>query len=507
MESVERLRGLLKCGQCGSLLELPVTLPCGNSLCYDCLKAHVASHRNITQSSGNEHDSAASEGPPSSPTSPTITAQSTRSTSFSSSSSLAARFPAYYLSDLSPQPTLQRQTFFQCPFACSSENHGFDVLRVDITLKAIIDCSKPLLEKNIVTPRSVEDMDSIIRGALSESIECQICYSIFLIPVTSHCGHTFCKSCLYRSLDHSFQCPSCRALLPPPSAISAASPNKTLQTFLATIYPDLVALRSMESDALHSRFVGPPGSTGTYIPLFICTLAFPRMPTFLHIFEPRYRLMVRRCMEGNRLFGMVVPPISGEVDNETLPCAVYGTVLEVKTVELLPDGRSLVETVGKYRFKMDMSDAAAGDEPFYYRDGYLVGRVSTFDDISQDDEKALEQEEVNQKSDQMPMDEPLGAQQTFDVANLERESTSHLIAHARDFILSLRHDSAPWLLRRVTSTYGEVPDNDAQGFCWWLASVIPVDEYEKYDLLKVRNLRHRYITLCRWINNLERQWW
>ena len=24
----------------------------------------------------------------------------------------------------------------------------------------------------------------------------------------------------------------------------------------------------------------------------------------LNIFEPRYRLMVRRCMEGNRLFGM-----------------------------------------------------------------------------------------------------------------------------------------------------------------------------------------------------------
>lgn len=32
-------------------------------------------------------------------------------------------------------------------------------------------------------------------------------------------------------------------------------------------------------------------------PIFVCTLAFPGMPTILHIFEPRYRLMVRRCLE------------------------------------------------------------------------------------------------------------------------------------------------------------------------------------------------------------------
>ena len=41
------------------------------------------------------------------------------------------------------------------------------------------------------------------------------------------------------------------------------------------------------------------------IPIFVCTISFPNVRCPLHIFEPRYRLMVRRTMEiGTRQFGM-----------------------------------------------------------------------------------------------------------------------------------------------------------------------------------------------------------
>ena len=41
------------------------------------------------------------------------------------------------------------------------------------------------------------------------------------------------------------------------------------------------------------------------IPVFVCTLGFPTVLCPLHIFEPRYRLMIRQCMEaGTRQFGM-----------------------------------------------------------------------------------------------------------------------------------------------------------------------------------------------------------
>ena len=46
---------------------------------------------------------------------------------------------------------------------------------------------------------------------------------------------------------------------------------------------------------------------GTQIPVFVCTMSFPNVTCPLHVFEPRYRLMIRRVMEnGTRQFGMCV---------------------------------------------------------------------------------------------------------------------------------------------------------------------------------------------------------
>jgi hypothetical protein len=41
------------------------------------------------------------------------------------------------------------------------------------------------------------------------------------------------------------------------------------------------------------------------LPLFVMDTVLPMQHVPLNIFEPRYRLMVRRIMEGNRRMGMV----------------------------------------------------------------------------------------------------------------------------------------------------------------------------------------------------------
>ena len=38
-------------------------------------------------------------------------------------------------------------------------------------------------------------------------------YRIVFNPITTSCGHTFCRSCLCRSFDHTPQCPVCRSSL------------------------------------------------------------------------------------------------------------------------------------------------------------------------------------------------------------------------------------------------------------------------------------------------------
>jgi Lon protease-like protein len=78
------------------------------------------------------------------------------------------------------------------------------------------------------------------------------------------------------------------------------------------------------------------------IPLFPLpnVVFFPRMPLPLHIFEPRYRTMVRDAVKGARLIGMVL--LRGEWEKDyvgTPEIFGVGTVGELARTEELPDGR------------------------------------------------------------------------------------------------------------------------------------------------------------------------
>jgi Lon protease-like protein len=103
------------------------------------------------------------------------------------------------------------------------------------------------------------------------------------------------------------------------------------------------------------------------LPLFpLSTVLFPGALLPLHVFEPRYRLLVRRCLERERPFGVVLIRTGEEVGSDADPYAI-GTEARIVGVTPLPDGRSYIVTRGERRFAVDqlISDA----EP------YLVGRV------------------------------------------------------------------------------------------------------------------------------------
>jgi uncharacterized protein len=78
------------------------------------------------------------------------------------------------------------------------------------------------------------------------------------------------------------------------------------------------------------------------IPLFPLpnVVLFPGIPLPLHIFEPRYRAMVRDAVRGSRLIGMVL--LRGDWQAQYLgnpEIFGIGTVGEIGHVEELPDGR------------------------------------------------------------------------------------------------------------------------------------------------------------------------
>lgn len=48
---------------------------------------------------------------------------------------------------------------------------------------------------------------------LSNELECPLCLKLLWEPVTTPCGHTFCKPCFLRAIDHGSKCPNCRRVL------------------------------------------------------------------------------------------------------------------------------------------------------------------------------------------------------------------------------------------------------------------------------------------------------
>jgi Lon protease-like protein len=88
------------------------------------------------------------------------------------------------------------------------------------------------------------------------------------------------------------------------------------------------------------------------LPLFpLNTVLFPGMLLPLHIFEERYREMLRDCMAGEKAFGVALIRSGSEVGAPALPHAV-GTLARIVRHQPLDDGRSHLVAQGERRFRV-----------------------------------------------------------------------------------------------------------------------------------------------------------
>ncbi|KAJ5473936.1 Zinc fingerRING-type [Penicillium sp. IBT 31633x] len=341
---------------------------------------------------------------------------------------------------------------------------------------------------------STEEQDLIhfqtLRDGLRSELDCQVCYSLILDPMTTPCGHTFCRNCVARILDHTDLCPICRRKLGMPSALQSEPLNRTVAQMVDFFFSDQIAVRR-ETSARDE--MGPDHEND--LPLFVCTLSFPTMPTFLHVFEPRYRLMIRRVVaSGNGKFGMVMYNRRGRVQPgqpDDVPFMQYGTLLMIERFEALPDGRSLVVATGVSRFKIVDSRML---------DGYYVAKTERVDDISLAEEERLESSETSAGGA-----DALLAEIVSDTP-LDSMSTQQLLLSSREFISNQRRSGAPWLHPRVMLAYGPIPI-DAARFPWWFASILPISEEDKYPILAATSVRERLKISAKWARQLEARDW
>ncbi|GAA6048305.1 hypothetical protein JCM3770_000940 [Rhodotorula araucariae] len=323
---------------------------------------------------------------------------------------------------------------------------------------------------------------------LQSECECQICFQLYHEPVTAPCGHSYCRQCLARSYDHSDKCPLCRADLPPLAYFRWQRASSTLCDVIEAALPQLAAERAaaVREDEL---------ALLAHVPIFVCTTAWPGIKSYLHIFEPRYRLMIRRALETpDKSFGMVLPLASGGPDavNE------YGTMLRITNCQMLEDGRLILETIGTHRFRLIERGVV---------DGYNVGKIERVDDVSPEQEAALERAALASNDIGGEWRDPnpaLGAGPPM-TGNVEL-STQQLMQICLDFVRTLRAGSAPWVIERLNRTVGEIPTN-AHDFSWFAAEVFPVEDHVKVALLQITSVRERLRLIVFWIEQIRSSWW
>src|ERR1035437_9006920 len=115
------------------------------------------------------------------------------------------------------------------------------------------------------------------------------------------------------------------------------------------------------------------------LPLFpLNTVLFPHMPAGLHIFEERYREMIRDCQEQGTSFGVVAIREGIEVGAAALPFTV-GTLAQIHEVEKLDDGRYKLVVAGASRFAVESLSLTRS---------YLIGTTHYLED-GRGDEDAI----------------------------------------------------------------------------------------------------------------------
>lgn len=106
------------------------------------------------------------------------------------------------------------------------------------------------------------------------------------------------------------------------------------------------------------------------LPLFpLKTVLFPGQLLPLHIFEPRYQTMIRRCLADDSQFGVVLIRAGEEVGEAVAEPHPVGTFTRIVESTHLPDGTMNIITVGTERFRIRQ---LLHDQP------YLRGEVEAF---------------------------------------------------------------------------------------------------------------------------------
>ncbi|XP_014252363.1 LON peptidase N-terminal domain and RING finger protein 3 [Cimex lectularius] len=320
-------------------------------------------------------------------------------------------------------------------------------------------------EIEITKNLQIEGRNIIVRRDMvdAEDFECVLCCRTLWRPVTTPCGHTYCLMCLDRCLDYSSNCPLCMTSLSQYLGASEKVVTEFLEVALALALPYEYALRLMTHRQEVSVLVHAPD-----VPIFVCTTAYPTVSCPLFVFEPRYRLMVRRAIEsGGRQFGIAA---CTHQHNGVKRYAEYGTMLEIKDIVLMNDGCSILSSVGGRRFRVISKNE---------RDGYDTAQV------------------------QYIVDDPI-PQQSYQELTLLHDTVRK---RGKYWFSKMSQD----MQMKIIRTFGEMPPlesnwlslEDGPAWAWWLVAILPLGQHLQIGILRTTCLEKRLRAIDKTLKHFE----
>jgi Ring finger domain len=152
--------------------------------------------------------------------------------------------------------------------------------------------------------------------------ECPVCYETFVdnevTSYTASCGHKTCRTCFQHIVKTSMACPICRQLLLNERARLCFPDSKMLGLFI-----------------LNPSFFAVPGST-----------------VLLRVFEPRYLILIKRCIETDTLFGL-----------QAGFKARRGVLIAIRRHRELPEGHIIMEGMAVARYEAFDDHSSPLEEP------------------------------------------------------------------------------------------------------------------------------------------------
>ncbi len=290
---------------------------------------------------------------------------------------------------------------------------------------------------------------------ITKIVQCPICLDTLCLPVTTPCGHNFCVLCLDHSLRKQKNCPICRSVCS--FSASELVENKVLSEICESLNPEKYATKALQLRMQIQEWK-------SNLPIFFYnSYEFPGTMISLHLFEARYKLMIKRITHTSRKF-VFLPSFTSYTANKN----DVGLLCELKECQILADGRAMLTAKCIHRIKIIDNWVENGTQGLHY----------------------CKCEEYN--------DFVLEGEQLTAVQEMRLQVSNHLAKH---------HSEA---IKGFMAHHGKEPDNDV-GFSFWAsnflnmklqkANYLTQSTFDRMQVVYATVIGHSYNTSMVKVNN------